>query len=183
MSYRELLLEAKKRCFAENVASLAAALKVTGNHALHIEYTGSGDSGDDCEVTLISTPEYSQTKTGEPDDHLRDMPFQDVRTQWNAEAGRYDEDLHYEKETSTDIDEFANLLIDQVLFIAGNEGYENDDGGRGLLVVTATGAVSYEHANYYVEEDLTVYNSNDLLPGLTLETRESVAEADQASEE
>lgn len=49
------------------------------------------------------------------------------------------------------LDEAASYLAEQAISDSGHSDYEDDDGGQGTFTITADGAVTLEHVDFYVD--------------------------------
>lgn len=95
-----------------------------------VMYRGAGDSADGCEIQL----EEVGTDGGACGPVLRKQSA---------------------KLLETALDEFT----DQIIALAGHEGYENDDGGGGTMVLYPSGNVSLSHYYWTTEEDQIAFEA------------------------
>jgi hypothetical protein len=129
--------------FNANVTTLAVFLSLNRLKSAHIEYSGSGDSGD-YECSTFTSVDGSEVKL-RGDIKLTYISHRDPNA-WNntpsmPEAKAYDPES------------FFSLLLDQAISVNNHQGWENGDGGGGSFTIRADGTFHFSHYDNVVTQE------------------------------
>ena len=76
------------------------------------------------------------------------------------------------------LEDALEYLCDTAIDVFGHGGYENNDGGEGVMRLDANGKLSLEHSDFYTERDTTSHEIDPTAPPTPPEVQ---AEAPAAS--
>jgi len=123
--------------FGESLAAVAAVLKVNGCSEVQGEYYGSGDSGDGFDIALTGEDGHEADISIDAD-----VSYLVVENIW--ENGKFTP----QKSTRTaDFDQAVEDICFAMVSHTGNDGWENNEGGGGKVIIKADGTARLEHYN------------------------------------
>jgi hypothetical protein len=134
--------------FNANVTTLAVFLSLNRLNTAHIEYSGSGDSGD-YEASTFTSVDGSEVRL-RGDIKLTYISHRDPNA-WNNTPSA-------PEAKSYDPASFVSMLLDQAISVSNHDGYENNDGGGGELTVNADGTWKHSHYDNIVNQE---YDENE----------------------
>lgn len=145
------MLERKQRLdlVTKNWSAILEAMKRLGATGADIEYRGCGDSGEGTEVTFQPASVDGSTLV---EIYRIHSEFQNGA--WSrTEVG-----------SQTSLEEALRWLTDEVVSLAGHDGYENNEGGYGkLTVLVEEGSFALEHSDYVVETLDSTHSMEELM--------------------
>lgn len=135
----------QKAVFKHNLATLVAALAPLGCTQVDVEYSGSGDSGDQCDVTFLP-PDI------DVDDAMQ-VKGQTVASHYSSGAWEYSI-----VESDVSLSDLAGSVCDACIDATGHDGYQNGEGGGGSLTINMqTGRIQFEHYDNVVTQEYEHY--------------------------
>lgn len=123
--------------FGESLATVAAVLKANGCSEVQGEYYGSGDSGDGFDITL--TGEDGEASEVSIDDEVTYLVVENV-----YQNGAF---VPTKSTRTADFDQAIEDICFAMVSHTGNDGWENNEGGGGKIVINADGTARLEHYN------------------------------------
>jgi hypothetical protein len=121
-----------RECIDHNMRILGEALTQAEASSVHVEYAGSGDSGD--------TFDISYNWTGTDKEGIADEITYRVTSNEAQSAFR-----------TASFESALEDIFDQVIAESGHNGWENNEGGYGEFTVHANGSGHLDHNDYYLE--------------------------------
>jgi hypothetical protein len=138
-----------------SIRVLSKVLTDTGVHAIDVDYSGSGDSGNDNDLTVFSAPGVIQ----------RDNPVLEQQVTIPTVKHVYNREKHVdetvESEHTLDAKTALEDLLDAAIGAAGHWGFENNEGGSGTLTLKADGTASLSHVYNSEKTESTSHTWND----------------------
>jgi hypothetical protein len=121
--------------FGETLARMAAMLKANGCSAVQGEYTGSGDSGDGFDIAY-----FGEDKKQVDASIDEDVSYTVVELTYAN--GKF---AHVQSTRTADFEQAFEDVCFAMVSASGRDGWENNEGGGGKLVITAEGTATLEH--------------------------------------
>ena len=117
----------------ENAKRISAAMRAVGIESMQVEYSGSGDSGENWSASVTPEMEFPE------------VLITTLRSLWDySTSTRVPSEVTHSLENA--FRDFAETWIDDE-----HAGYENGDGGFGTVTLFASGAAELDHSDYIVE--------------------------------
>jgi hypothetical protein len=136
---------------AANRDACLAAMAHIGAQFASVEYAGSGDSGDGFEV-FVSADVDRRQRLAKP--LLRSKVGMLFALQRWEEGNPFGRLVVYGTELKRmALQEALESLCDQAIDHFGHAGFENNDGGRGVMSLSSSEGLTLEHSDYYTDSN------------------------------
>jgi len=137
---------------AANRDACLAAMAHVGAQVASVEYAGSGDSGEGVDVFAYADVDRRQLLAN-PVLLKSDVGMLVGLHRWETGHPFGRRVVHGTEHKRMALQDALELLCDQAIDHFGHAGFENNDGGRGVMSLSSSEGLTLEHSDYYTDSN------------------------------